>query len=76
MHLYGILGLLTWGVKIQHHIQRAALIPKGLHVPRGLKNTFRAVPFLAVRHWLRLPREVEESPSLEVFSKRVECPTE
>lgn len=47
--MYGILDLLTWGVKIQHHL--SALIPKGLHVPYGLKNVFRAVPFLPLRHW-------------------------
>uniref|UniRef100_A0A8C9EM01 Uncharacterized protein n=1 Tax=Pavo cristatus TaxID=9049 RepID=A0A8C9EM01_PAVCR len=34
------------------------------------------VPFLPVRHWHRLSQEVEESPSLEVFKKRVGYRTE
>jgi len=33
------------------------------------KNVFTDI---AVRHWNRLPKEVVESPSLEVFKKRVD----
>ena len=34
---------------------------------KGIINTARVV-----RHWTRLPGEVEESPSLEGFKKRVD----
>ena len=36
----------------------------------GVKNNFLSAR--AVRQWHRLPREVVESPSLEVFQSRVD----